>query len=136
MEAGMALPIAGVNFGEGLLLIFEFFLLFAWIWILISILSDLFRDHALSGVAKAVWVFFLVFLPFFGVLLYLIVRGDGMRDRTIKAQADTKKHFDSYVREQAQSGSPADELHKLTELKEKGALSSEEFDQAKAKLLA
>ena len=130
------MPLADISFGEGLLFIFEFFLLFAWIWILISIIGDLFRDHELSGVAKAVWVFFLVFLPFFGVLLYLIVRGDGMRDRTIKAQADAKKHFDSYVREQAHAGSPADELHKLAELKAKGALSAEEFDQAKAKLLA
>lgn len=111
-------------------------MLFAWIWILISVIGDLFRDHELSGVAKAVWVFFLVFLPFFGVLLYLIVRGNGMRDRTIKHQADTKKEMDSYVREQAQSASPAEELHKLNELKEKGALSSEEFDKAKAKLLA
>ena len=130
------MPLADISFGEGLLFIFEFFLLFAWIWILISIIGDLFRDHELSGVAKAVWVFFLVFLPFLGVLLYLIVRGNGMRDRTIKAQADAKKEFDSYVREQAQAGSPADELHKLTELKEKGALRLEEFDQAKAKLLA
>jgi len=130
------MPLADISFGEGLLLVFEFFLLFAWIWILISILGDLFRDHKLSGVAKAVWVFFLVFLPFLGVLLYLIVRGNGMRDRTIKAQADSKKEFDSYVRKQAQASSSADELHKLSELKDKGALSAEEFDQAKAKLLA
>jgi Phospholipase_D-nuclease N-terminal/Short C-terminal domain len=129
------MPLADISFGEGLLFIFEFFLLFAWIWVLISIIGDLFRDHELSGVAKAVWVFFLVFLPFLGVLLYLIVRGNGMRDRTIKAQVDAKKEFDSYVREQAQAGSPADELHKLAELKDKGALSAEEFDQAKAKLL-
>lgn len=132
----MTVLLADISFGEGLLFIFEFFLLFAWIWILISIISDLFRDHELSGVAKAVWVFFLVFLPFLGVLLYLIVRGNGMRDRTIKAQVDAKKEFDSYVREQAQADSPADELHKLAELKDKGALSAEEFDQAKAKLLA
>lgn len=132
----MTVPLADISFGEGLLFIFEFFLLFAWIWILISVISDLFRDHELSGVAKAVWVFFLVFLPFLGVLLYLIVRGNGMRDRTIKAQVDAKKEFDSYVREQAQTGSPADELHKLAELKDKGALSSEEFDRAKSKLLA
>ncbi|MGB7686232.1 MAG: SHOCT domain-containing protein [Solirubrobacterales bacterium] len=131
----MTVLLADISFGEGLLFIFEFFLLFAWIWILISIISDLFRDHELSGVAKAVWVFFLVFLPFLGVLLYLIVRGNGMRDRTIKAQVDAKKEFDSYVRDQAQAGSPADELHKLAELKDKGALSAEEFDQAKAKLL-
>lgn len=130
------MPLADVNFGEGLLLIFEFFLLFAWIWILISIISDLFRDHELSGIAKAVWVFFLVFIPFLGALVYLIVRGNGMRDRTIKEQADAKKQFDSYVREQAQSASPADELHKLAELKDKGALSQAEFESAKAKLLA
>src|SRR3954452_14548050 len=93
--------LADISFGQGLLFIFDFFLLFAWIWILIPIISDLFRDHELSGVAKAVWVFFLVFLPFLGVLLYLIVRGNGMRDHTIKAQVDAKQHFDSYVREQA-----------------------------------
>jgi hypothetical protein len=130
------MALADISFGEGLLLIFEFFLLFAWIWILVTVIADLFRDHQLSGVAKAVWVFFLVFLPFLGVLLYLIVRGDGMRDRTLKEQADAKQHFDDYVREQAQAGSAADELHKLAELKDKGALSSEEFEQAKAKLLS
>jgi energy-coupling factor transporter transmembrane protein EcfT len=130
------MTLASINFGEGLLFIFEFFLLFAWIWILITVIMDLFRDHELSGVAKAVWVFFLVFLPFLGVLIYLIVRGSGMRDRSIKEQADAKQEFDSYVRQQAHAGSPADELHKLNELKEKGALSAEEFDQAKAKLLS
>jgi ABC-type transport system involved in multi-copper enzyme maturation permease subunit len=130
------LPVADINFGEFLLLVFEWFLLFAWIWILIMVISDLFRDHQLSGVAKAVWVFFLVFLPFLGVFLYLIVRGNGMRDRKIKEQADAKKHFDEYVREQAGGTSAADELHKLAELKDKGALSPEEFEQAKAKLLA
>ncbi len=81
-------------------------------------------------------MFFLVFLPFLGVLIYLIARGGGMRDRTIKAQADAKQHFDSYVREQAQSASPAEELQKLAELKDRGAISGEEFEVAKAKLLA
>ena len=128
--------LADINFGEGLLLVFEFFLLFAWIWILITIFGDLFRDHETSGIVKAVWVFFLIFLPYLGAFLYLIVRGGGMRDRTIQAQVDAKTHFDSYVREQAASASPADELHKLAELKEKGAISGDEFDQAKAKLLA
>ena len=130
------MALADISFGDFLLLIFEFFLLFAWFWILITIIMDLFRDHKLSGVAKAVWVFLLVFLPFLGVLLYLIVRGNGMRDRTIKEQADAKKHFDEYVREQAGSASPADELHKLNELKDKGALSADEFEKAKAKLLS
>jgi hypothetical protein len=132
----MPLSIAAVSFGEILLVALEIFFFVIWIWILITILSDLFRDHELSGWAKAAWVLFLVFIPFLTALIYLIARGEGMRDRTIKAQADAKKHFDEYVREQAHSSSPADELHKLAELKDKGALSQEEFDRAKVKLLS
>ncbi len=130
------MPLADISFGEILLVALEIFFFVIWIWILITILSDLFRDHELSGWAKAAWVLFLVFIPFLTALISLIARGEGMRDRTIKAQADAKKHFDEYVREQAHASSPADELHKLAELKDKGALSQEEFDQAKTKLLA
>ena len=130
------MPFADIDFGEALLVAFEVFFFVIWIWILITILTDLFRDHELSGWGKAAWVLFLVFIPFLTALIYLIARGSGMRERTIKAQAEAKQHFDSYVREQAHGGSPADELHKLNELKQKGALSSEEFDRAKAKLLA
>jgi hypothetical protein len=129
-------PLADINLGEALLIVLEVFFFVIWIWILITILMDLFRDHALSGWWKAVWVFFLVVIPFLTALVYLIARGGGMRDRTIKAQAEAKQHFDSYVREQAHGASPADELHKLSELKDKGAISSEEFERAKAKLLA
>jgi hypothetical protein len=130
------LPLADISFGELLLIALEIFFFVIWIWILITILTDLFRDHELSGWAKAAWVLFLVFIPFLTALIYLIARGAGMRDRTIKAQAEAKQHFDSYIQQQAHGGSPADELHKLNELKEKGALSPEEFDKAKAKLLA
>ena len=129
------LPLADVTFGDILLTVFEIFLFVVWIWILFTIITDLFRDHEMSGWGKAAWVFFLIFLPFITALIYLIARGNGMRDRTIKAQADAKKHFDEYVRETAHV-SPADELHKLNDLKEKGALSNEEFEQAKGKLLA
>jgi putative oligomerization/nucleic acid binding protein/phospholipase D-like protein len=132
----MPVTLADVHFGEALLLSLEIFFFVAWIWILITILSDLFRDHELSGGKKAVWVLFLVLIPFLTSLIYLIVRGGGMRDRAIKAQADARKHFDEYVREQAQGGSAADELHKLSELKAKGDLSQEEFDKAKARLLS
>jgi len=129
------LPLADISFGELLLICLEVFFLVIWIWILFTIITDLFRDHETSGWGKAAWVFFLVFVPFLTALIYLIARGDGMRERAVKAQAEAKQHFDSYVREQAHT-SPADELHKLNELKEKGALSSEEFERAKAKLLA
>ena len=132
----MPIPVADIHFGEALLLALEVFFFVAWIWILITILNDLFRDHELSGGAKAAWVLFLVVVPFLASLIYLIARGGGMRDRTIKAQTDARKHFDEYVRQQAHAASPADELHKLSELKAKGDLSQEEFERAKAKLLA
>ncbi len=125
---------ADIDLGEALLLVFEIFFFVIWIWILITILTDLFRDHETSGWAKAAWVLFLVGIPFLTALIYLITRGSGMRERTIKAQAEAKQHMDSYIQEQAHS-SPADELHKLNDLKEKGAISSEEFERAKAKLL-
>ena len=129
------LPLADISFGELLLIVVEIFFFVIWIWILFTIITDLFRDHEMSGWLKAVWILFLVFIPFLTALVYLIARGSGMRDRTIKAQAEAKKHFDEYVVQQAHT-TPADELHKLNELKEKGALSDEEFQKAKDKLLA
>ena len=129
------LPLADISFGELLLIVVEKFLFVILIWILFTIVTDLFRDHEMSGWGKALWILFLVFIPFLTALVYLIARGSGMRDRTIKAQAEAKQHFDDYVRQQAHT-TPADELHKLNELKEKGALSDEEFQKAKDKLLA
>ena len=110
------------------------FVFVAWIMVLFTIIGDLFRDHQLSGWWKAVWIFFLIFVPFLTALIYLIARGHGMRERSIKEQADVRKHFDSYVRETAGT-SPVDELHKLNDLKEKGAISDAEFNQMKAKLI-
>jgi hypothetical protein len=108
-----------------------------FIWILITIISDLFRDQDTSGWKKAAWVFFLIFLPFITALIYLIARGDGMRERAVKEQADAKRQFDEYVRQTAGGGSSGvDELAKLVELKDRGAISDAEFEQAKAKLLA
>ena len=128
--------LADITFGHLLLLIAEVFLFVIWIWILVFILSDLFRDHELSGWWKAVWVFTLIVVPVITGLIYLIARGNGMRDRSIQAQAEAKKQFDDYVREQASSASPAEELQKLHDLKDKGAISAEEYEQGKAKILA
>jgi membrane protein implicated in regulation of membrane protease activity len=126
---------ADFTLGDALLTVLEIFLLVVWFWILIAILGDLFRDHQLSGWWKAVWVLFLIFVPFLTALIYLIVRGQGMRDRSVKAQADAQRHFASYVRETAGS-SPVDELHKLSELKDKGDISDAEFERMKAKLVS
>ena len=127
--------LANISFGDLLLLVVEVFLFVIWIWILFTIIGDLFRDHEMSGWAKALWIIVLVFIPFLGALIYLIARGSGMRERALKAQAEAKHHMDAYIQQQAHS-SPADELHKLSDLKEKGAISAEEFEKAKAKLLA
>ncbi|NLT06459.1 MAG: SHOCT domain-containing protein [Solirubrobacterales bacterium] len=129
------MPIAEFTLGHALLTVLSIFFFVIWIWILIVILSDLFRDSELSGWWKAVWVLFLVFIPFLTALIYLIARGNGMRERTIQAQADAKKEFDEYVRSTAGGTSTADELGKLADLKAKGVLSEEEYQAQKAKLI-
>jgi Phospholipase_D-nuclease N-terminal/Short C-terminal domain len=128
-------PIADFTLGHALLTVLEIFVLVAWFWVLITIIGDLFRDHEMSGWGKAAWVFLLIFLPFLGVLIYLVARGSGMRERALADQAEAKRQFESYVRDTAET-SPADELTKLSELKDKGAISQAEYEQAKAKLLA
>jgi hypothetical protein len=127
------LLIADFGLGEALLTTLSIFFFVIWIWILITILSDLFRDHEVSGWGKAVWVFFLVFVPFLTALIYLGVRGSGMRERALAAQQEAKTQMDQYIREAASS--PVDELHKLSELRDKGAISDEEFEKMKARLV-
>src|SRR3954451_7254184 len=93
--------IADYSLGDALLTIIWIFLFVAWILVLFTIIGDLFRDHQLSGWAKAVWILFLIFIPFLTVRVYLIVRGQWRRERSIKEQSDVRRHFDSYVRETA-----------------------------------
>ena len=128
------LPLADVTFGDLLLLVFEMFLFVVWVWILFTIISDLFRNHDMSGWLKGVWIILLIFIPWLTALIYLIVYGSDMRERQLRAQAEAKHQADNYIRAAAQT-SPADELHKLHELVEKGALTDAEYDRAKAKLL-
>jgi ABC-type multidrug transport system fused ATPase/permease subunit len=134
-HGGSAVLIADYSLGDALLTVLEIFFLVVFFWILITIIADLFRDHELSGLAKAGWIIVLIFLPILGTLIYLIARGEGMRERALREQAEARSHFESYVRETATT-SPVDELHKLSELKDKGAITEAEFEQAKAKLLA
>jgi hypothetical protein len=127
-------PLADVTFGDILLLVFEMFLFIVWVWILFTIITDLFRDHDMSGWAKGLWIILLVFIPYITALVYLIINGSDMRERQLRAQAEAKHQATDYIRAAAQT-SPADELHKLHELVEKGALTEDEFDRAKRKLL-
>ena len=130
------MPLADFTLGDALVTVLEIFLFVVYFWILITIFGDLFRDHQTSGWAKAGWVLLLLVLPFLGALIYLIARGEGMRERAVREQADMRKHMDAYIRETAGGSSPVDELAKLSDLKDKGAISDAEFEQAKAKLLS
>jgi ABC-type multidrug transport system fused ATPase/permease subunit len=130
------MPIAEFTLGDALLTVIEIFVFVTYFWILITIFSDLFRDHQLSGWAKAGWLLFVFVVPLLGMLIYLITRGEGMRERAVKEQADMRRHMDEYIRDTAGGSSSVDELHKLSELKDKGAISDAEFERAKAKLLA
>jgi hypothetical protein len=127
-------PVADITFGDLLLLVFETFLFVVWIWILFTIITDLFRNHEMSGLAKGIWIVLLVFIPYLTALVYLIFEGGEMRERTLRAQAEARHAAGEHIRAAAGT-TPADELHKLHELVEKGALTDAEFERAKAKLL-
>jgi hypothetical protein len=117
--------------------IFWFMVLFAWIWLLIVILSDIFRDHELSGWGKALWTLFLIVVPWLGALVYLIARGGSMQERAAAQTARSEEAFRQYVKDQAAEGKPsmADELAKLADLRDRGAISAEDYDRAKAMVL-
>jgi ABC-type multidrug transport system fused ATPase/permease subunit len=113
----------------------EFFVFFLWIWLLIVVFMDIFRSQDLGGWAKALWVIFVIILPFLGVLIYLIARGGSMHERAVAQANQQQKAFDDYVRQTAGSSSSADELAKLADLKSKGVISDAEFEAQKQKLL-
>jgi ABC-type multidrug transport system fused ATPase/permease subunit len=116
--------------------IFIIFLWVIWFWILITIIIDLFRSHDLSGFAKALWFIFIIFLPLIGVLVYLIARGGKMHEHAVKDARRQEADFRSYVQEAAGSQSPADQLAKLADLRDRGVITPQEFESQKAKILA
>ncbi len=111
-----------------------FFFWVIWIWIVITVLMDVFRRHDIGGFAKALWVIFVVILPWLGVLIYLIAEHDGMRKRSLEQAQAQKQAFDSYVRDAA--GGPAGEIAQAKELLDSGAITQAEFDAIKAKAVA
>lgn len=129
------IPLAEFTLGAALLTVLEIFLFMAWIWVLITVIGDLFSDPSVSGWGKAAWAFALILVPFLGVFIYLIARGGSMHERGMKRQADAQQQLDAYIR-QAAASSPADELVKLAGLRDQGAISDSEFEQAKQKLLS
>jgi hypothetical protein len=118
--------------------ILEFFLWVIWFWILITIFIDIFRSHDLSGLAKALWFLFVLFIPLIGVLVYLIARGGSMHERAAQRAQQQDAQARAYI-QQAAAGAPAntaDQLAKLADLRDRGVISAAEFDREKAKILA
>ncbi|MEV7673846.1 MULTISPECIES: SHOCT domain-containing protein [unclassified Streptomyces] len=117
-----------------------FFLWIMWLFLLFKVVTDIFRDHDLHGWGKAGWLVFCILLPYLGVLVYVIARGKGMSRRDAKQAKDSEAAFQDYIRKAAGARgggtSATDELARLADLKDKGAITAEEFERAKAKVLS
>ncbi|MFI6417086.1 SHOCT domain-containing protein [Streptomyces sp. NPDC050842] len=117
-----------------------FFIWIMWLFLLFKVITDIFRDHDLGGWGKAGWLIFCILLPYLGVLVYVIARGKSMGQRDIKQAKASEAAFQDYIRKTAgttpAAGGATDELVRLADLKEKGAITHEEFEKAKAKVLA
>ena len=127
------------NNGSFLLAMFEFFIFLAWFMCLWWIFGDLFRSRDLGGLAKTLWVLFIIVLPIIGMFVYLIARGHGMSDRALESEKDAQRRQAEYI--QSVAGSPAgssttDQIASAKALLDAGAITQQEFDQIKTKALA
>jgi type VI protein secretion system component VasK len=128
----------GADFGSGQVFwsFLWFVMFFIWIWLLIVVFSDIFRSHDLSGWAKAAWVIFVIVFPYLGVFVYLIARGRHMTEHAIEAAQAQDAAQRAYIQETAgTAASPADELHRLADLKDRGVIDDAEFQKLKAKVV-
>ena len=132
----MTLAAADFGTGEVFWSFLWFFLWIIWIWMLIVVFTDIFRSQDLSGWSKALWTFFVLIIPYLGVLVYLIARGHKMSEHQIQQAQAQDAQMRQYVQSVAAPVSPADEIQRLHDLQAKGAITEAEFEQAKAKLLA
>jgi hypothetical protein len=126
--------LATYTFGDALLSVLELALLFLWIWIAVGVVFDVFRSRDLSNAAKALWVLFIIVLPWLGVLGYLLVRGHTMHEHhdQDRAQYDALRRFT----QRGGHSNPVDDVGRLAEFRDRGVLSDDEFERAKRRLLA
>ena len=127
------------DFGVGQVLwsFLWFFLFVIWIMILFYVFTDIFRSKDLGGLAKTLWVLFVILTPYLGVFVYLIARGNKMAENTVKAAQEQDAAARAYIRDAAGSdGSPAAELARLADLRDKGVIDDAEFQTLKAKVIA
>lgn len=121
--------------GEVFLTFLYFTCFFIWIWLAISVFIDIFRSPDMGGWHKAIWVVAIFALPLFGVLAYLIVRGGKMSQHAMQAAQEQDAAMQAYIR-QAAGTTPADELHRLADLRDRGVIDQAEFDKLKAKVVS
>jgi hypothetical protein len=113
-----------------------FFMFFIWIWLLITVFADIFRSHDIGGVAKFLWVLFVIVIPYLGVFVYLIARGHKMHEHAVEAAQAQDAAARAYIQQAAGTpASPADELARLADLKAKGVIDDAEFQRLKAKAI-
>jgi hypothetical protein len=130
MDGEAAVHLGGVTFGTFLVDVFVIFMFVIWIWLLISVFSDLFRRHDISGGAKVIWFIFLIILPYLGVLAYLLTQGGGMAERNQAQATKAREEMRNIV-----GFSVADEIRKLDELKGKGSITDAEYQKLRARLI-
>jgi len=129
--------LAAFGTGQVFLSMMYFFLFFIWLWLLIMVFGDIFRSHDLGGFAKALWVIFVIVVPYLGVFVYLIARGHKMSEHAVEAAQAQDAAQRAYIQSAAgTSTSTADELARLADLKNQGTITDAEFETAKAKALA
>jgi len=127
------------EFGTGQLLwsMLWFFMFIIWFWLLVTVFGDIFRSDDMGGFAKALWIIFIVLFIYLGVLVYFIARGKGMQERNIKQMKSAQAAQEEYLRSVVGSSSGAsEEIARLADLRDKGAITEEEFQALKAKALA
>ena len=129
--------VVAAEFGTGQVLwsIVWFSLFFMWIWLVISVLGSIFTSPDLSGAAKAMWTIGVIVLPYLGVFMYLIVRGDAMAENSAAAAAAQEDAVQSYIRNAAGGSGTADELARIADMQASGALDDAEYAAAKANVL-
>lgn len=127
--------LATYTFGDGLLTVLEFAILFLWIWVAVGVVFDIFRSRDLSNGSKALWMLFIIIVPYIGVIAYLILRGHTMHEHREQdvARAEAFQRFEAGG---GGSATRVEDLAKLAELHDRRKLTDEEFERAKAKLLA
>jgi hypothetical protein len=128
------MQLATFTFGDAVLTVLEFAFLFLWIWIAVGVVFDIFRSSDLTNWGKALWALGIIVLPYVGVLVYLVVRGHTMHEHQEQDRARYAA-FQQFTRSGTSAG-PGDDISKLVELRDRGVLTDEEFERAKAKALA